>query len=947
MMSLLGVKVFKDRRPCSPQFSKTSLCAPHSDCYSISMAEYSSKKERVKGRRGLRRGRKGSSDLSPAPMDDSLSLGSNDADAQDNVDMNPVDTATGVNVPTGSKRIDNDQMTLILQVISSSKKAMEKQLTDFKNEIRSNHEEVTERMAKKMKRGKALEFKKKGNELQFKFNEEVIDNLEDVEEELERFQESKLPSEAASPLKKVKEALKTGKELLENRQKLIKMADRSQYGWDVVKEYQTDELADGSDDEKRIQKAEKAAKKRAAEKKKSMTRKTFSKASFSYRHSPYQPFASAKGDYYRPRSLSASWEPHTPYVNGVGRSRNTSQVVGPCHSCGEFGHFHSSCPKLRPAANKYPFSSESRCTCMYNIAAGNSCGAPCDVHVTDGTVFDTSLPNVGDSSSEPFLFKNQLTERSEGDIGVCVKGRLHSSLSFWVETLKAPAPIISIIKQGYILPFVSVPEEKFFNNQRSAFEHHSFVSSAISDLLRDGCVKQVPNRPVVCSPLLVVVSNSGKKRLVINLRYLNLFLWKEKFKYEDMRTALEKKDFLCTFDVKSGYHHVDIHENSQQFLGFAWDQSYYIFTVLPFGLSTAFTKLLRPLVKFWRSSGIRSVMFLDNGIVISKGFERARQDSSFVRWSLEAAGFVVNDIKSCWEPSTKGRWLGFELDLELGHISVPSEKIIKLKDSLAVAKEAQGLQAKTLASIVGRIISMSLGLRPIVRLRTRGMYALLNGRSSWFDQLNIDEDTRSDIIFWLDCIERFNGRSLWKSPSAVRIVYSDASGTGYAGYTVEHGCHIALGQWTKEEREKSSTWRELAAVAKVLEAVSCMLRDNRVKWFTDNQNVVHIISVGSRVEELQALALRIFEVMFNFNICIEPEWVPRESNVVADALSRVIDYDDWSINPQVFYWLDLLWGPHSVDRFTSDYNAQLPRFNSRFWIWGTEAVDAFNCPLGW
>lgn len=38
--------------------------------------------------------------------------------------------------------------------------------------------------------------------------------------------------------------------------------------------------------------------------------------------------------------------------------------------------------------------------------------------------------------------------------------------------------------------------------------------------------------------------------------------------------------------------------------------------------------------------------------------------------------------------------------------------------------------------------------------------------------------------------------------------------------------------------------RELAAVARALEAVS------RVKWFTDNQNVVRIIKVGSRVDEL-------------------------------------------------------------------------------------------------
>ena len=33
----------------------------------------------------------------------------------------------------------------------------------------------------------------------------------------------------------------------------------------------------------------------------------------------------------------------------------------------------------------------------------------------------------------------------------------------------------------------------------------------------------------------------------------------------------------------------------------------------------------------------------------------------------------------------------------------------------------------------------------------------------------------------------------------------------------------------------------------------------------------------------------------------------------------------------------------TFDRFTSSYNTQLLRFNSRFWNPGTEAVDAFTC----
>ena len=35
-------------------------------------------------------------------------------------------------------------------------------------------------------------------------------------------------------------------------------------------------------------------------------------------------------------------------------------------------------------------------------------------------------------------------------------------------------------------------------------------------------------------------------------------------------------------------------------------------------------------------------------------------------------------------------------------------------------------------------------------------------------------------------------------------------------------------------------------------------------------------------------------------------------------------------------------GPHTIDRFASYYNSQLPRFNSRFGNPGTEAVDAFT-----
>ena len=60
---------------------------------------------------------------------------------------------------------------------------------------------------------------------------------------------------------KAKKELEEGKKLLSERQKLIKLADRSECGWATVSAYVTDDLADTPENERCISKAEKSAKK--------------------------------------------------------------------------------------------------------------------------------------------------------------------------------------------------------------------------------------------------------------------------------------------------------------------------------------------------------------------------------------------------------------------------------------------------------------------------------------------------------------------------------------------------------------------------------------------------------------------------------------------------------------------------------------------------------------
>ena len=79
--------------------------------------------------------------------------------------------------------------------------------------------------------------------------------------------------------------------------------------------------------------------------------------------------------------------------------------------------------------------------------------------------------------------------------------------------------------------------------------------------------------------------------------------------FQDWKIALsyfQKGSYMISFDLKSGYHHIEIHLDHYRFLGFAWKfpgeiyTRHFVFTVLSFELSSApyiFTKCLKPLEK--------------------------------------------------------------------------------------------------------------------------------------------------------------------------------------------------------------------------------------------------------------------------------------------------------------------------------------------------------------
>ena len=205
--------------------------------------------------------------------------------------------------------------------MSSISELISSQISSLKRSAEEVSPNQILREIKKIKTSDRSSFNKKSNEEQYKSATQILDTLEEANFNLEE-----------SNILGAKEAVQQGIALSKERQKLILLADQSKFGWKTVKEYSQHELAENSDDEKKIYRAEARAAKN-------------SKKSFANRPRP-RNYASASQN-----SCPAMGAPIPTVISrGPGPSQLSRPIStqraspGTCFACGKPGHWRSSCP---------------------------------------------------------------------------------------------------------------------------------------------------------------------------------------------------------------------------------------------------------------------------------------------------------------------------------------------------------------------------------------------------------------------------------------------------------------------------------------------------------------------------------------------------------------------------------------------------------------------------
>ena len=394
---------------------------------------------------------------------------------------------------------------------------------------------------------------------------------------------------------------------------------------------------------------------------------------------------------------------------------------------------------------------------------------------------------VPDSELVQF-YANNLYEYERGKSVPIVKGRLRAHVKFW-ENICAPDWVINTITNGYVIPFDSLPTSAQLHNNHSAMDNNVFVSQAISDLLKLGLIVECPQPPTVINPLSVSFNAKGTPRLILDLRHVNKHIPKPKFRMDDWKVFANyfvPDGFLFKFDMKSGYHHVDIWPDHQQFLGFQWPLNstkmrYFCFTVLPFGLSSApylFTKLFRPLVAHWRALGFRIVLFLDDGAGCEHTYAAACSVSASVRQDLISAGVVPNVEKSVWDPTQILEWLGLIWNFAEGYIAISHSRITNFTTALQkFSDNLPFVSPRFIASIVGKIISMSPVIGNVTLIMSRFLQSAVALSDHWDFVIDLSkfqyyQQCLTEVKFWSSNIVSLNNRNLLRHHAPTAIFYS-------------------------------------------------------------------------------------------------------------------------------------------------------------------------------
>lgn len=513
------------------------------------------------------------------------------------------------------------------------------------------------------------------------------------------------------------------------------------------------------------------------------------------------------------------------------------------------------------------------------------------------------------------------------------------------------------------------PPEMLFSNRLGSAEDEEFAAQEVAVNVRRGSVLEWPFpgfRPWVVLSLAVARNSVGKRRLVLDARYVNLWLRYLPFSFETIADVVRQGEhgaFMTTWDLKAGYHHLLMAPEMWSLLGFQLRGKFYVFSCLPFGLSQApyvFTRVMRCAHEWSCLQRHRLVSMIDDACVVHPNRESAAAQTCAAVWVEAALGFEHARPKCHLWPQQRQEFLGFVVDWAAEQLQVPERKLVRLQQFAGQLGETWDEQV--LRSALGLLASCipALRLAPLLGKWLR----------SAADE-HVDSEDSAAVQFVAANLRSLNGRAMLQRhavlelnaeqalqrsvarSSAGRLVLAcDASDSAFGAFVSGSQRWRMVYELADSEvqAQLSSTVREIrgfAAAVRGLAESGRLRRGLVVQIWTDSQAAyaccVRMRGNVSVFPEVRALYLAAWAAGVELTFV----WVPREHAMLraADDLSKWQDTSDWMLS-RTFARQQLfgLMGYPDIDCLASKHAHMCPVYYSAVYDGECAAVDGMLQP---
>ena len=437
------------------------------------------------------------------------------------------------------------------------------------------------------------------------------------------------------------------------------------------------------------------------------------------------------------------------------------------------------------------------------------------------------------------------------------------------------------------------------------------MDNKIREELSEGNYVIAKNKPLITSALAVIPKPDGDIRLIHDFsrpenNSVNDFAVKDDCVYQSLDDAvhlLSPSSFIAKVDLKAAYRSVAIKPEHQALTGLRWTfcgddhPTDIVDHRLGFGSRKApaiFNRITQSIARMMHRNGFNCVCYLDDFFLCEYSYARCVEALASFISLLRSLNFRIN-WKKVVDPCRRMTFLGVQIDLDQGKLTLDPEKATDLCDLLSATSKKTRVSKSLLQTVAGRLV-WAARVHYWGRWHIAPFFHTISSLKGQRHKTRISFALQQELQWWFEIISTStNARQIWQQARHVQHIATDSSAVGGGAFHVKGHCFYI--NWLLDKPALGSAHinlKELAIMQLAVLKYAPLFPGCHLSINTDNTAACHMINKGYSSNRAAAAILREVAVCaLRFDCTVSAHYIPGVINHIPDAISRLHQRGQW------------------------------------------------------